>query len=230
VDPVPDPLLLRKSGSAGNRTRDFWVSSQELWPLDHKGGPPLGRSMLKYNHCSISIFRSVRRLLVRASVVPSSQIVTLMKGVLSSSERSVIKRATRRTIPEEFFIFTAVKTSNLTNIVRIVSGEIWTKIQCPLVLQWQTGDTDKVYDRQQKWVTLAESAGGWALLLIRSFLNKDVINRDFTDSTDVLTGNKEKRFEVLTSGTMKNAVFWDIKTKFVLHRRHITSPLKSPAS
>jgi hypothetical protein len=30
VDPVPDPLLLRKSDSAGNRTRDHWVWSQEL--------------------------------------------------------------------------------------------------------------------------------------------------------------------------------------------------------
>jgi hypothetical protein len=38
VDPVPDPLLLRKSGSAGDRTRDFWVCSQELWPLDHRDG------------------------------------------------------------------------------------------------------------------------------------------------------------------------------------------------
>jgi hypothetical protein len=28
---------------------------------------------------------------------------------------------------------------------------------------------------------------------------------------------------------MKNSVFWDIKTKFVPHRRHITSPLQSPA-
>jgi hypothetical protein len=28
VDPVPDPLLLRKSGSTGNRTQDLWVSSQ----------------------------------------------------------------------------------------------------------------------------------------------------------------------------------------------------------
>jgi hypothetical protein len=28
--------------------------------------------------------------------------------------------------------------------------------------------------------------------------------------------------------TMKNAVFWDIKTQFVPHRRHITSPLHSP--
>jgi hypothetical protein len=31
VDPVPDPLLVRKSGRARNRT-------QELWPLDHRGG------------------------------------------------------------------------------------------------------------------------------------------------------------------------------------------------
>jgi hypothetical protein len=29
---------------------------------------------------------------------------------------------------------------------------------------------------------------------------------------------------------MKNVVFWDIKTQFVLHRRHIKSPLHSPAS
>jgi hypothetical protein len=29
--------------------------------------------------------------------------------------------------------------------------------------------------------------------------------------------------------TMKNDVFWDIKTQFVPDRRHITSSLKSPA-
>jgi hypothetical protein len=39
VGPVPDPLLLRKSASAGNRTRDLWICSQELWPLDYGGGP-----------------------------------------------------------------------------------------------------------------------------------------------------------------------------------------------
>jgi hypothetical protein len=37
------------------------------------------------------------------------------------------------------------------------------------------------------------------------------------------------RFEVFTAVTMKNVVFWDIKTQFVLHRGHITSPLQSPA-
>jgi hypothetical protein len=35
------------------------------------------------------------------------------------------------------------------------------------------------------------------------------------------------RFRGFTEVTMKNAVFWDIKTQFVLHRRHITSPLQS---
>jgi hypothetical protein len=37
------------------------------------------------------------------------------------------------------------------------------------------------------------------------------------------------RFEVFTTVTMKNAVFWDVKTQFVPQSRHITSPLESPA-
>jgi hypothetical protein len=35
--------------------------------------------------------------------------------------------------------------------------------------------------------------------------------------------------EVFTAVTMKNVVLWDVKTEFAPHRRHITSPLQSPA-
>jgi hypothetical protein len=37
------------------------------------------------------------------------------------------------------------------------------------------------------------------------------------------------RFEVFTAVTVENVVFWGIKTQFVPHRRHITTPLQSPA-
>jgi hypothetical protein len=51
ADPVPDPLLLRKSGSDGNRTRDLWICSQELWSLDYRGG----RSTFFYITCILVI-------------------------------------------------------------------------------------------------------------------------------------------------------------------------------
>jgi hypothetical protein len=45
VDPVPDPLLLRKCGTVENRTRDLWVCSQEQKPQRR---PQLSLIKLKY--------------------------------------------------------------------------------------------------------------------------------------------------------------------------------------
>jgi hypothetical protein len=41
---------------------------------------------------------------------------------------------------------------------------------------------------------------------------------------------KVVRFVVFITVAMKNAVLWDIRTKFIPHRRHITSPLQNAAS
>jgi hypothetical protein len=59
VDPVPDPPLLRKYGSAGNRTRDFWVTNEYSTENDLEGNGCNLTMMQHASTCHISL-RPVR--------------------------------------------------------------------------------------------------------------------------------------------------------------------------
>jgi hypothetical protein len=78
------------------------------------------------------------------------------------------------------------------------------------------GDVKSVTPHKDLGNMFPESGGGGAVETVHS-------------STQVMRCPIRYPKHNFTAVTMKSVVFWDIKTQFVPHRRHITSPLQSSA-
>jgi hypothetical protein len=91
VDPVPDRLLLRKCGSAGHRTQNLCICSQEFWPLEHRGG--LYINMLRFQsfydiiHSNALMLHTyqMRELLISLVRSHALRYLVLKTGTLSKS-------------------------------------------------------------------------------------------------------------------------------------------------
>jgi hypothetical protein len=90
VDPVADPLLLRKSGNAGNRIRNLWVCSQEVWPLDHRGGQSGSQRLktLPTTAAELSYTRSAFSCSITAVVASTPDVCAVVSGVDSNIDTS----------------------------------------------------------------------------------------------------------------------------------------------
>jgi hypothetical protein len=94
----------------------------------------------------VVFLRSVRQSLVTTSVIPSSPIlVTLMKEVISSSETSVLTRATRRNIPEDAILL--IPNDWLRTLVQIYPPPCncitFTCSRCCAATKMETADTSE---------------------------------------------------------------------------------------
>jgi hypothetical protein len=100
VDPVLDPLLLRKFGSAENWTRDLWICSQELWPRKHRRGR-IHLTFLKYikmkmtSATATAIVTTVKSC-VFSDITPCSPSTDFMEDRTTAMRPSILQQQQKR--------------------------------------------------------------------------------------------------------------------------------------
>jgi hypothetical protein len=133
VDPVPDPLLLKKSGSA-------WICSQELWPLDH-GGPIWQRSEM-WNKLGIPLvmfsftttaFRGldIRNLRMDSPASPSLSAFTEVRCAcycpLFKWARNISMQACSIVFPHVNITYSSFHTSSVSGFLNLAHPLIFLK-------------------------------------------------------------------------------------------------------
>jgi hypothetical protein len=91
VDPVPDPLPLRKSGRAGNRTQDLWLFRKKgNWRTRDITGTrnkwvslALKMESVYSSETSENLYRIIRRHIPRGSTLQGFSMLRTMQGVCS---------------------------------------------------------------------------------------------------------------------------------------------------
>jgi hypothetical protein len=100
--------------------------------------------------------------------------------------------------------------------------------------EWSSFQTDCFSENLVEILCLYLLAGQFKMITISTVAKKQTTSstRVQTFIVTITSDDKETnvRSEIFNAMTMKNVVFWDIELLFVPHRRHITSPLQSPAS
>jgi hypothetical protein len=102
-------------------------------------------------------------------------------------------------------------------------------IFCP-IFQWQPIKSMMAYGLflHKDFMTVFTYSWKCGVSLVEAEHNLFISDSSDSNLSNTLNLN-DARFYVFTSVAMKNAVFWDIRTQFVQHRKHSTSPLQIPA-